>query len=54
MDDALREHVVRLDRHRLAQCVSPLLARLEIAVRAGDQNEAHRLIDETRRLLAWY
>jgi hypothetical protein len=53
-DLALVEHLVRLDRHRLAQQLMPLLAALETASRKGDCHAATRLVARARELLRAY
>ena len=47
----LAERLVRLDRHRLAQELMPLLAALEAAAREGDLDAVARLARRVRELL---
>ena len=48
----LQEHLLRLDRHRLTQKLSPLLAALERTARTGDAAAASRLTARVRTELA--
>lgn len=50
----LSERLLRLERHRLAQELIPLLASLERAAREGDSDKVERLVSRAKAILRTY